>query len=413
MYFQKRRYGFLLARSSWFSLAISFLFGCSSESEVTSYEFNFPPHLITLGHKGSGTFQVYGNTFRDNSVSGILYALEELDGAEFDIQLSLDSTLWLFHDHVMLDCQGELVNIASMTDSSIEVNSACNYSAEVARFKDLVKALENVKHQSKTLSLDLKVLQNPEAIKTFGGEAELAMFIAEKINDLISEMNIFKVFIEVPFSSQVHIMESITGRNTFLIHNSFEYLRQSLRMNHSSPIHHYYEDMPSLFHDYGKQSLLWVINSADEMMNALALNPTAIQTDNIPMVQFFRSLPTRGIVSETLRIPPPKETTDFLLIKEGTVPLKEDVLFEIELDKKQLERVQIVFSAVDGQGNTTKWESLPILKNTVHFFQGTQEHSALQTKRYKLYLWRPDGEEILLANELIFNEITLSLNQTK
>ena len=149
------------------------------------------------------------------------------------------------------------------------------------------------------------------------------------------------------------------------------------------------------------------------MMNAVALNPTAIQTDNIPMVQFFRSLPTRGIVSETLRITTPKETTDFLLIKEGTLPLKEDVLFEIELDKKQLERVQIVFSAVDGQGNTTKWESLPILKNTVHFFQGTQEHSALQTKHYKLYLWRPDGEEILLANELIFNEITLSPNQTK
>lgn len=394
-------------------MAISFLFGCSSESEVTAYEFNFPTHLITLGHKGSGTFQEYGNTFRDNSVSGILHALEELDGAEFDVQMSLDSTLWLFHDHDMLDCQGELVNIASMTDSSIEVNSACNYSAEVARFKDLVKALENVKHQSKTLSLDLKVLQNPEAIKTFGGEAELAMFIAEKINSLISEMNTFEVFIEVPFSSQVHIMESITEKTTFLIHNSFEYLRQSLRENHSSPIHHYYKDVPSLFQNYGQQSLLWVVNSADEMMNALALNPTAIQTDNIPMVQFFRSLPTRGIVSETLRIPPPKETTDFLLIKEGTLPLKEDVLFEIELDKKQLEHVQIVFSAVDGQGNTTKWESLPILKNTVHFFQGTQEHSALQTKRYKLYLWRPDGEEILLANELIFNEITLSPNQTK
>jgi hypothetical protein len=407
MYFQKRRYGFLLARSSRFVLAISFLFGCSSESEVTAYEFNFPKHLITLGHKGSGTFQEYGNTFRDNSVSGILHSLEELDGAEFDIQMSLDSTLWLFHDHDMLDCQGELVNIASMTDSSIEVNSACNYSAEVARFTDLVKALENVKHQSKTLSLDLKVLQNPESIKTFGGEAELAMFIAEKINTLTSTMTSYDLFIEVPFSSQVHIMESITGRTTFLIHNSFEYLRESLRMNHSSPIHHYYEDVPSLFHDYGQQSLLWVVNSADEMMNALALNPTAIQTDNIPMVQFFKLLNQGGQASAAVIQPPLDSISDFLVLEEQLQPITQDCLYEVDFGANRLDGVQLVISAVDNLGESTKWISIPIYKKNHFMFLGGKEHQLLGTQQYKIYLWHPEGKQIELKTQIKLSKVTL------
>ena len=408
MYFQKRRYGCLLVRSSYLFLAISFLFGCSSQSEVTRYEFNFPSNLILLGHKGSGTFQEYGNTFRDNSVSGILHALEELDGAEFDVQMSLDSTLWLFHDHVMLDCQGELVNIASMTDSSIEVNSVCNYSAEVARFNDLVKALEKVKHQTKTLSLDLKVLQNPESIKRFGGEAELALFVAERIKTLLSEKNSYQVFVEVPFSSQLHIMESITGRTTFLIHNSFEYLRQSLRMNHSAPIHHYYKDVPSLFHNYGQQSLLWVVNSADEMMNALALNPTAIQTDNIPMVQFFKALHQGGQASNAVIQPPLDSISDFLVLEEQLQPITHDCLYEVDFGENKLDGVQLVVSALNNFGESTKWISIPIYKKKHFIFLGEKEHQLLETEQYKIYLWHPEGKQMELKTQIKLSKISLA-----
>lgn len=401
MFYRKKIYVFLSMRSR---IIIPFilllLIGCKSENDTQRYNFDFPENILVLGHKGSGTKGEFGNSFHDNSIAGILNAIAELDGAEFDLQMSLDSTLWLFHDHVMLDCNGNLVNIATITDSSIEAYGACNYSSEIDRFEDLVKALDKLKDTTKALSMDLKVLQNPESIKTFGGKAELALFVAERINILLLEKHNYQVFIEVAYSSQVDIMESITGKTTFLIHNSFEYLRETIRMNHSAPIHHFYMDVPQLFDRYGEKSQVWVVNSANEMMNALTLRPSAIQTDNIPMVQFFRALPTRGIVSETLRIAPPIEKTDFVMIKEFMAPIQEDVLFEIELNGQQLEGVQIVFSAVDAQGIAKKWEALPITKNINHFFQGTQEHSALQTKSYKLYLWNADGNPIEVTQSM-------------
>ena len=391
------------------SLAILFFslcLGCSSEYSKEKFVFDFPSTIQVLGHKGSGTHGQFGNKFHDNSVKGILNAIEKLDGAEFDLQMSLDSTLWLFHDHVMLDCNGNLVNIATITDSIIEAYGACNYSSEIDRFEDLVKALDTLKHTTKTLSLDLKVLQNPESIEAYGGEAELALFVAERIKNYLSKNN-NNVFIEVPYSSQVDIMESITGKTTFLIHNSFEYLRQSLRMNHSAPIHHFYTDVPELFESYGQKSLLWVVNSAEEMMNALALRPSAIQTDNIPMVQFFRALPSKGILSETFQIAPPEEKTDFLMINEFMVPIEQDVLLEIDIGAQHLEGVQVVFSAVDDQGISTKWEALPYYKNIVHFFQGAEEHANLQTKSYKLYLWQPEGKAINLKQPIELRLIKL------
>jgi len=391
------------------SLAILFFslcLGCSSEYSKEKFVFDFPSTIQVLGHKGSGTHGQFGNKFHDNSVKGILNAIEKLDGAEFDLQMSLDSTLWLFHDHVMLDCNGNLVNIATITDSIIEAYGACNYSSEIDRFEDLVKALDTLKHTTKTLSLDLKALQNPESIEAYGGEAELALFVAERIKNYLSKNN-NNVFIEVPYSSQVDIMESITGKTTFLIHNSFEYLRQSLRMNHSAPIHHFYTDVPELFESYGQKSLLWVVNSAEEMMNALALRPSAIQTDNIPMVQFFRALPSKGILSETFQIAPPEEKTDFLMINEFMVPIEQDVLLEIDIGAQHLEGVQVVFSAVDDQGISTKWEALPYYKNIVHFFQGADEHANLQTKSYKLYLWQPEGKAINLKQPIELRLIKL------
>ena len=394
-------------KSSFAIVFVLLLLGCSAERIQEKYFFDFPSDMRVLGHKGSGTHGAFGNTFRDNSVAGIVHAIEQLDGAEVDIQMSADSTLWLFHDHVILNCGGALENIALLSDTTILRYSRCSYGGEISPLSSLTDTLRNNSFSGKVVSLDLKVLQNPESIRQFGGKAELALFVAERINTLLLEKHNYQVFIEVPYSSQVDIMESITGKTTFLIHNSFEYLRQSFRMNHSAPIHHFYTDVPELFESYGQKSLLWVVNSAEEMMNALALRPTAIQTDNISMVQFFRALPVKGEVNETFRIAPPEDKNDYLMINEFMGPFEQDVLFEIDLGTQHLEAVQVVFSAFDEQGISTKWEALPYYKNIVHFFQGAEEHANLQTKSYKLYLWQPEGKAINLKQPIELRLIKL------
>ena len=381
------------------------LVGCQEALE-NRYELSLPNETIFLGHKGSGTQGEFGNSYPDNSISGILHAIEALDGAEFDLQLSVDSTLWLFHDHVMLNCSGDLVNIASISDSSIEANSVCNYASKIARFEDLVKALDTLKDTTKTLSLDLKVLQNPESIKTFGGEAELALFVAERIKNLLSEKNSYQVFIEVPFSSQVHIMESITGRTTFLIHNSFEYLREPLRMNHSAPIHHFYEDLPQLFNNYGQKSLLWVVNSADEMMNAITLKPKAIQTDNIPMVHFFQGLSKKGgNIKELARLPQQTTSEEYILIMEQPINFDKDVLFEVEIPSLLGEEVLLVISSVNQQGEATSWQAITPNKSHHYFYFGAKHHNALETTTMKFFLWNQTLKKVDVERDVVLRRV--------
>ena len=383
---------------------------CSTSQKRTPYDLDFPENLIILGHKGSGTFSEYGNTFSDNSVAGILNAIEQLDGAEVDLQMSADSTLWLFHDHTILNCNGEVENIALLTDSMVEEYSKCSYGAEVACLEDLIIALIEKNTSSKTLSLDLKVLQNPVSLEHFGGENELAKLVAEQIKHHFSELSTVQLFVEVPSESQVRIFEEITGKTTFLIHNSFEYLRKESRFNHSAPIHHFNDEVPQLFQSYGQQSLVWVVNSADEMMAALQLRPTAIQTDNIPMVQFFKQLPQRGDVLASHTYPASDTVSDFFLLTEVNEQINQDKLYEVDFGKNKLEGIQLVFSSADNLGANTKWKSLPLYKSKHYFFLGEKEHELLGTKAFKIYLWHSDGSEIRLTDEVKIRKVVLSQN---
>src|SRR5690554_4751356 len=74
-----------------------------------------------IGHKGSGDGPTYGyKDFIGNSIQSVKNAFEQIDGSEIDIQISKDSTLWVFHDHHMQGCKdSNLYNIVTLTDSAI------------------------------------------------------------------------------------------------------------------------------------------------------------------------------------------------------------------------------------------------------------------------------------------------------
>ena len=120
-----------------------------------------------LGHKGSGSYNKYNNPYFDNSIKAIVFSLQNLDGSEVDIQMSKDSTLWLFHDNHIRSCEDSLINFCLLTDDEIYTFSQCNYRNSLAPLSNLFLMLDTCNYQNKFLSLDLKGLINPLALSIY------------------------------------------------------------------------------------------------------------------------------------------------------------------------------------------------------------------------------------------------------
>jgi len=68
--------------------------GCQKDENAT------PPKetsVVFLGHKGSGNSSINPSTI-ENTLPAVQKGLITLPGVELDVQMSLDGTIWLFHD---------------------------------------------------------------------------------------------------------------------------------------------------------------------------------------------------------------------------------------------------------------------------------------------------------------------------
>ena len=82
-----------------------------------------------LGHKGAGSNN-YNDYNMEHSIASFKEALaKNLDGVEVDVQMSLDGTLWLFHDTNLIGdlCKaGPTGSIINMHDKDIKVLQLCS-----------------------------------------------------------------------------------------------------------------------------------------------------------------------------------------------------------------------------------------------------------------------------------------------
>jgi glycerophosphoryl diester phosphodiesterase len=109
-------------KGSFFLIVISFIFllnSCSKDNDVPEPTTNFVVKFI--GHRGSGSDDFYGkdSSFpRENTFASMLIGFQYLHGSETDIQMSLDGTLWLWHDATFPDNNSSL-SIPTMHDAEI------------------------------------------------------------------------------------------------------------------------------------------------------------------------------------------------------------------------------------------------------------------------------------------------------
>lgn len=109
------------------------LAGCPKFTQVEGTPLPRLSRPIVLMHRGGGA----GNpVHRENTMPAILFGAGLYDGAEVDLQLSTDGTLWLGHDNQVHDCQapsgasptsGAVVGcFQDLSDGAIDAVAYCN-----------------------------------------------------------------------------------------------------------------------------------------------------------------------------------------------------------------------------------------------------------------------------------------------
>ena len=135
-----------------FTLLLPLLFifnACNPEPNIENEPYN-----IVLGHRGSGSdsFQQKDSLLPiENTYEAMEFAFSKLGGAETDIQMSTDGTIWLWHD----DYVGtETINcIPCLSDE--QILELLPEEESIAKLSDVVQLLAN-SSEKRFLSLDVK-----------------------------------------------------------------------------------------------------------------------------------------------------------------------------------------------------------------------------------------------------------------
>jgi glycerophosphoryl diester phosphodiesterase len=89
----------------------------------------YQPFLLLISSvKGAGSNN-YNDVNREHPIASFIEALKVLDGVEVDMQMSLDGTIWLFHDidiNYSLCTPGSPRSILTMQDDEIAQLKLCS-----------------------------------------------------------------------------------------------------------------------------------------------------------------------------------------------------------------------------------------------------------------------------------------------
>lgn len=355
-----------------------------------------------IGHKGSGDLPNFGyKDFISNSFQSINHAVKRTGGSEVDIQISADSTLWVYHDHEIKNCENELVNISLLSDKEIVEISDCNYKAQLINFNSLIDSLKPYSYTDKVLSLDLKVLQNNVAINQFKGAEKLAELIIEK-SKVVEQLNGFKLVNEVPHGSYLALFEKKSKFKTYLLALDWDRIFKKEHNNYSADIKLFEDNSVEV--DTSIHFQLWTVNTMEELRLAAKVKADYLQTDNIAMADFIHSLKKKTIIFDELVKRDEFGTTarrEFVdIIHLSKDELNTDFVIELKLDSipKFDEKLALVFSGKSEEDKGVYWKAIPLDKNKINYFKfvDSEKLDQLGCHKLKVYIWNPNKESFLL-----------------
>jgi glycerophosphoryl diester phosphodiesterase len=260
-----------------------------------------------LMHRGGGSCgSPYGSPCPDNTLPAILHGLSTLDGAEMDIQLSKDRTLWLGHDNEVLKCDRSPLGACfqDLADPDIDAVAYCNTttgtpctpgSASCAqhyvRLDEVFAAVAVPAYADKLFSLDVKGQYCGTGI------ADAATVMADEVNRLVRAHGMDgKVLVE---SDQRTFVERVVANATpvysfvVALDDVDGPLSAAARLGATGISFKYAPTNEPLtaavvdgIHGVGHRIIVWVVNDPADIAAVWATRPDVVETDNPD----FRSL---------------------------------------------------------------------------------------------------------------------------
>ena len=250
--------------------------------------------VYILGHKGAGSNN-YNDKNMEQSIASFNEAIKVLDGVEIDMQMSLDGTLWLFHDNDIVGTTCTVLpfnSIINMHDKEIAALKLCSRTKHdrVYKWSELLDLWNSTKNGF-YISIEIKGDFTNSEYNKAGGKSFYLTKIAEKLagslinlkhspEQFITECNdniFFQKFKKYSNASKVH--------NSFFAYEPFDNLVKDALAMHIDGVSVEFTD-PTMtaakIKDAQRKGLmvqLWTPYTNDEILGAYKLSPNFIQTD--------------------------------------------------------------------------------------------------------------------------------------
>lgn len=274
----------------WILLFVLFVLSCT-KPELHSNDNLLNGQVLVIGHAGGG-FASSTNPFPDNSLASIQYALDGLvaDGVELDVQLSLDSTLWIYHDNE-LNTKTDCVScISSLNDQQL---SECFYLDELSHNSadHPLQKLETIIQQYQGLPylffLDIKT-----ANTCTGGSPNLDSYARALEKLLVDSGFRSQIICE---SSNYSLLQKLRALNTQTrimldTSNPLEAIPNALAIQAEgivASVLRYDKSTVQSVHDAGLLAIIFDVREYTGTLRAMKMHPDGIQTDNIPLLLEF------------------------------------------------------------------------------------------------------------------------------
>ncbi len=374
-----------------------FLFSCNYNTCDNDQTIQIPisEHLKLLGHKGSGPINKNGNiNLLENTWDAIKNAMDKLDGSEIDIQMSADSTLWIFHDHGLLNCEDSLINFFLCSDEKLLQISKCNYNDELIQLSTFLSKANAQNWENKTLSLDLKVLYNPEVNRTFKKHDELLSYLDNKLKTLLDNSQLDIYFEVFNINEYAHLNQVFPGKVCLVNYSPSLAFIQEMNVKQkalSLPIN----ELTDSFKSKGIQiQNLWTINTADQFIKSLSYHPQFLESDNIPLMLFFKSLQEGNKLkcTSSIRYPVRLKKEEFYALDSINFPLSHNILFQFETVNDTFpEGVFLTFTSFSEDRESKKWEGIKLNETPKgYYFLNPKYLEYLGASKVKISIWNKD-----------------------
>lgn len=257
--------------------------------------------ILFLGHKGAGSNN-FNNINMENTLNAVKEGFANLDGVEIDLQMSKDGTIWLNHNFNANDfnCNTNLPEeyIPILTDAEIERISVCHRTKRdrLYRLSEIIDYW-NTMPTGFFISLEVKIFYDPIFNQIGGVDAYLTRMAQSMVATLANANHTNNLLIEVNSKSFIDIIKAndkTKNIKCLLIRSGTLERRIQIAMQDGyDGLSLNYEDEEltketvRAAKNLGLFINLYTPYYKSEIVKAFALEPNAIQTDNMDAKRYL------------------------------------------------------------------------------------------------------------------------------